>query len=33
MALVPEESTFLFETPDVYPREILLAAARISSCT
>jgi len=33
MALVPEESSFLFETPDVCPREILLAAARISSCT
>jgi hypothetical protein len=33
MALVPEESTFLFETPDVYPRENLLAVARIFSCT
>jgi hypothetical protein len=33
MALVPEESTFLFETPHVRPRENLLAVARISSCT
>jgi hypothetical protein len=33
MALVPEESTFLFETPDVYPRENLLTVARIFSST
>jgi hypothetical protein len=32
-ALVREESTFLFETPDVCPRENLLAVARIFSST
>jgi hypothetical protein len=29
MMLVPEDSTCLSETPDVCPREILLAAALI----
>jgi len=32
MPLVPEESTFLVETPDVCPREILLATAPIPTC-
>jgi hypothetical protein len=31
-APVPEESTFLFETPDVCPQEILLATAPIPTC-
>jgi hypothetical protein len=33
MALVPKDSTCLFETPDVGPRASLLAAALISFFT
>jgi len=33
MALVSENSTFLYATPDVCPREILLAVPCISSRT